>query len=161
MGGGLPPLDVLAGGALPLDPGGDLWSPWTRPQQSGKRYYNRYVGLKREKWTRPRALPLDPGATLRSPKNTSQISQENRKRIGKMNSELRKWTRWDSNPRPLVFRTEGSALDPGRPAVAEGRSTGKNEWTRRDLNPRPLRCERNDLPLIYEPARYRFSLPKI
>lgn len=24
-------------------------------------------------------------------------------------------------------------------------------WTRRDLNPRPLRCERNDLPLIYEP----------
>gem|GEM_PF-4177132 len=25
------------------------------------------------------------------------------------------------------------------------------KWTRRDLNPRPLRCERNDLPLIYEP----------
>ncbi len=29
----------------------------------------------------------------------------------------------------------------------------KEEWTRRDLNPRPLRCERNDLPLIYAPAR--------
>jgi hypothetical protein len=27
------------------------------------------------------------------------------------------------------------------------------KWTRRDLNPRPLRCERNDLPLIYEPFK--------
>ena len=26
------------------------------------------------------------------------------------------------------------------------------KWTWRDLNPRPLRCERNDLPLIYKPA---------
>ncbi len=25
-------------------------------------------------------------------------------------------------------------------------------WTRRDSNPRPLRCERNDLPLIYRPC---------
>ena len=35
----------------------------------------------------------------------------------------------------------------------------KEKWTRRDLNPRPLRCERSDLPLIYEPAfvAYNFS----
>jgi hypothetical protein len=26
-------------------------------------------------------------------------------------------------------------------------------WTWRDSNPRPLRCERNDLPLIYKPEK--------
>ena len=26
-----------------------------------------------------------------------------------------------------------------------------DSWTWRDSNPRPLRCERNDLPLIYKP----------
>jgi hypothetical protein len=31
------------------------------------------------------------------------------------------------------------------------------KWTRRELNPRPLRCERNDLPLIYEPKNERIS----
>ena len=30
-------------------------------------------------------------------------------------------------------------------------------WTRRELNPRPLRCERNDLPLIYEPKNETIS----
>jgi hypothetical protein len=30
-------------------------------------------------------------------------------------------------------------------------------WTRRELNPRPLRCERNDLPLIYEPKNEMIS----
>src|SRR3990170_797313 len=35
------------------------------------------------------------------------------------------------------------------------------KWTRRDSNPRPLRCERNDLPLIYRPGNiYRsYILP--
>ncbi len=33
----------------------------------------------------------------------------------------------------------------------------KNQWTRRELNPRPLRCERNDLPLIYEPKNEMIS----
>ncbi len=31
----------------------------------------------------------------------------------------------------------------------------EEQWTRRDLNPRPLRCERSDLPLIYEPKDRR------
>ncbi len=35
--------------------------------------------------------------------------------------------------------------------VAPPEPDNKTEWTRRDLNPRPLRCERSDLPLIYEP----------
>ncbi len=49
-------------------------------------------------------------------------------------SELRKVT-----PHNLVLISEKS----------------EEEWTRRDLNPRPLRCERSDLPLIYEPRDMR------
>ena len=45
-------------------------------------------------------------------------------------SELRKVT-----PRSLVLISQKNG----------------EEWTRRDLNPRLLRCERSDLPLIYEP----------
>ena len=40
-------------------------------------------------------------------------------------------------------------FEPG--ATFRSLKTWTKRWTRRDLNPRPLRCERSDLPLIYEP----------
>ena len=70
-------------------------------------------------------------------------------------------------PAAFTFRTEGSAF-------ASGATSGhlfftgfdstiyklKIAWTWRDSNPRPLRCERNDLPLIYKPGmRYLILQP--
>ncbi len=55
-----------------------------------------------------------------------------------------------------VIDREGSTLEPGATLfVPEGVAL----WTRRDLNPRPLRCERNDLPLIYEPVVLYYDFP--
>ena len=52
-----------------------------------------------------------------------------------------------------------SAGDPAEEIILPLKNLKRRYMDPRDLNPRPLRCERNDLPLIYEPAAgvdYRF-----
>ena len=59
---------------------------------------------------------------------------------------------------PCGSNLEGSALRTRHDLRSQKRFE-KKKWTRRDLNPRPLRCERSDLPLIYEPVFAVYEFP--
>ena len=57
----------------------------------------------------------------------------------------------------LPFTLGGDLRSPGSSLPVKNLTDFKRQensyfpWTWRDSNPRPLRCERNDLPLIYKP----------
>ena len=53
---------------------------------------------------------------------------------------------------------EPRGFHPSNPVRPYSSRKGVALWTWRDLNPRPLRCERNDLPLIYKPL-WEYDLP--